>query len=95
MPKCLDKLENHLKQVSEENRIWKIRNTVQAIEAFQCQLDNIKVVGTFFLLSDLNIGENNLIKSLKGIESCVNLKYLNCNNCDLETISELKGLRKL
>jgi Leucine-rich repeat (LRR) protein len=52
-------------------------------------------VGTFIQLSDLNIGDNPHIRSLKGIEQCLNLKYLNCNGCDLESIEEVRNLKKL
>ena len=56
MPHSLDRVDKYLKKITEKNKLWKIRNNVQAIEAFQCQLKNIEMVGTFYQLSDLNIG---------------------------------------
>ena len=67
MSQSLDKLELHLNKITEESKIWKIRNTVQAIEASKCDISRINVVGMFSKLTDLNIGGNFRIKSLQGI----------------------------
>ena len=95
MPHSLDILETHLGKIKERNKLWKITNTVQYIEAFQCNISCIRVVGMFAKLMDLNIGGNPGLKSLRGIESCSTLKYLNCSNCDLDNIDELEKLNKL
>jgi len=83
MPNSLQKLESHLNKVKEKNKIWKIRNTVVNIEAYQCKLENIKIINLFSKLQDLNIGANPHLTSLAGIEHCHNLKYINCSDCDL------------
>lgn len=67
MPESLDRLEKYMGNIPEKNKIWKIRNCVEGIEAFQSHLSKIEVVGTFIKLSDLNIGGNPLLTSLKGI----------------------------
>jgi Leucine-rich repeat (LRR) protein len=83
MPKGLQKLETYLMKMKEKNKIWKVRNTVQTIEAYQCKLDNIKVVSLFSKLQDLNIGGNPNLTSLAGVDHCTNLRYLNCSECDI------------
>lgn len=67
MNKSLDKLENYLNKITEKNKIWKIRNTVQAVEAAKGDVSSIKVVGLFAKLSDLNIGGNPHIKIVTGL----------------------------
>jgi hypothetical protein len=64
MPQSLEKLECHLNTIVEKNKLWKIRNTIQTIEAFQCNLSNIRVTGMFFKLLDLNIGNNYTLQTL-------------------------------
>jgi Leucine-rich repeat (LRR) protein len=95
IPQSLEKLESCMKEIPEKNKLWKVKNTVQSIEAFQCDLSNIYVVGKFAKLSDLNIGNNNRITSLEGIENCTKLKYLNCSNCNLLNIHPLAKLKKI
>jgi len=82
-PKILDKVEKFIVQMPEANIARKVRNNIQSIEMFHCSLDNIYPMGKFKNLTDLNIGDNLEIKSLKGIEGCQKLKYLNCHGCDL------------
>jgi hypothetical protein len=77
----------YLDKIAEKNQKKRIKGTVQIIEAFQCGIQNIEVVGFFVSLSDLNVANNPELKSLKGIESCRVLKYLNCSDCDIEDIS--------
>ena len=86
MPQSLDILERQVKKIKQKNKIWKIKNNVQAIEAFQCQLTSIRVVNMLSKLQDLNVGENPQLKSLRGVQGCISLKYLNCANCDIDNI---------
>ena len=95
IPQSFNILENYLNQITEKNKLWKIRNTVLVVQAFSCNLSNINIISLFVQLTDLNIGQNPSIKSLKGIENCFNLRYLDCKNCDLENANELVNLRKL
>jgi adenylate cyclase class IV len=67
MPQSLEKVEAHLNKIEEKNRVWKVRNSVHSVEVFHCSLDNIKPVGLFMKLTDLNIGDNPELKSLEGI----------------------------
>jgi hypothetical protein len=95
MPQGLDKLENYINKIGEKNKIFKIRNIVQTVEAFQCDISSVRVVGMFVKLLDLNLGDNPRLQSLKGVENCLNLRHLNCSNCDIENIEELVKLKHI
>lgn len=68
---------------------------VQIIRARACGLQDIYVVKHFPNLIELNISNNHELRTLRGLEECIQIRSLDCKGCDLTNIDELMALRKL